>query len=196
MQVTLREILKPVIPKLIDFLMTLARAQTKVALAESLTPDDRQPEAAVFDANTLYRYSKKKVVPMRNLPMLGSGVGLSPRNMAWLLGHFLTEHYMSSRVDLGARPGEIREPEPRYDERSLESALETVMSLDLQVLEAEQIYAFNRERNALRAACEQLQADLEDAQKRADRRAGPLLELLGLFRERAEKALHRAKSTG
>ena len=185
---TIRDLLLPIFPKVIAFLMELTKARSGAKFAQSLSH-----EGTALDANSLYRYNKKRVMPMFKLPELCIRAGFSAEQTGWLLGHFLMEEYGHHPVVFGALPSEIREPAPRYDEGGLESRLKVVDGFDFGGLRAEETFAFNRERNALQAACRELQAEVEEAEDRLEGKTRALVDLLDIFIERAEKALRRPR---
>ncbi len=191
-EATLKSILRPAIAAIIDYLVTRTGGRSRADLAQVRgtegVPSDAPPET-MPDANALYRYVKGRVLPLKNLPKLCRSAGLNLGQTGWLLGYFLMEKNRDHPVDLDPQPGEAREPQGR----DLESELEVIMELDFGILDPDDMFDHNRERNALQAACLADLAEVEETQERVNRKIASLLDLLDLFKERSEKAILRAR---
>ncbi len=167
----LRDILGPIIPKLIEYLIRHAGFTTQEELG---------------DPNTISRYRKGKVVPTANLPKLGAAAGLSLESTAWVIGRLLVEENQVHSVDFDGSGSEVGEPGNRYDQRSLEDELAEIMEFDFTVLEPHKTVELNLERNAHRDACRVILSDAESLIEAH-------LKLLASFKDRCVKALHEAR---
>ncbi len=182
-ELTFFDLLRPIMKRLIKTLKRLANVKTQARLAKLFDSS--------VDANTVSRY-KHGVVPLLNLPAMCASVGLTAGETGWMIGKLLVEANEEHAFDFDAprQPAEVREPATPYDGRNLEDELAAVMELDLSVLTAEEMFEYARERNALHEACGELQSEIEGL----DRKKAAHLELLFLFRTRAEKAICEALS--
>ena len=183
---TLRDLLEAVREAIIEDMMKLANVKSQAELAKALK----------IDANTISRYKRGIHVPVNNIVMLYGNLGLTPAQTAWRIGRILQEQYPAGRVSPDSRPAEVREPQARYDERSVERALAEIEAYDFGVLEAEKTFAFNRERGVLRDMSGELLADDKAAGESFERRRRALLQSISLFKERARKELHLAREQG
>lgn len=169
---TLRDLVEEMNPEIVEDLMAIAKVKTQAELAKVLNANE----------TTLSRYKTKKQAPTETVVGYYMALGFTRNQAAWRIGHLLQEKYSDGRPDRQAQPGEVREPSPRYDERNLERALAKVDAYDFGVLEPEEMIELNKDRNALRASCTEVER-LRDAH----------LELVDRFVRRAERKIARVR---
>ncbi len=164
------DILKEVLPEVIRALMKYAGVRSQ----------ERFAEMAGVNANQVSRYINGTEFPTTNLPRLGRKLGLAAGSVWWLLGHMIEKKFRRFKIDLDGQPGVVREPAPPYDE-SFEERYDTIMELDLSVLETYDGVRLTRSRHVLQQSYEQ-----SEGQRRA------LEGQMADFLERYNDALSRA----
>ncbi len=180
----LEDLFSPIMSEVIRILMLRANVRSQAALARLL--------GAPFDANTISRY-KNGTVALKNLTIMGNRVGLTPGQIAWMIGKLLQDENEEHRFDFeSAQPSEVREPQLPYGHRSPEDELAAVMELDFSVLKAEQMFDLTREKNLLHEDYGDLQKEIKASEERFARKKERLRKQLFLLRTRAEEMIREA----